>query len=118
MQLDDILGLFEYQETKRELLLLLQALHNKSHPDHHYKNRSSSPEHPSEILARHEHGTTDELGADGGTRAANGDGTHMRAEEVPRLAFWSDLDERLRDIQVATGLPSGKGAEKRSAQAR
>lgn len=87
MQLDDILGLFEYQETKRELLLLLQALHNKTHPNHRYKNRSSSPEHPSEISARHAHGTTDEMGADGDTRAATGDGTHMRAVEVPRLAF-------------------------------
>lgn len=104
MQLDEILDLFEYQETRRELLMLLKDLHNTSHPAHHYKNRSSSPDYPSQIVPQHEHGGTDEMGANTTTRAANGDGTHATEEGRPRLAFWTDLDNKLRDIQIATAL--------------
>lgn len=100
--------MFEYQETRRELLILLKNLHNTSHSHHHYMNRSSSPDHPSEILSQHSHGNLEEMGADGSTRAKNGDGTHISEEERPRLAFWTNLESRLKDIQVTAGLPDAK----------
>jgi hypothetical protein len=104
LQLDNLLGLFEYQETRRRFLLLLQELHNTSHPDHHYKDRSSSPDYPREIAAQHAHGGTDEWGANATTRAKNGDGTHAHEEARPRLAFWGGLESRLKSIQITTAL--------------
>lgn len=92
--------------------MLLKKLHNTSHPEHHYKNRSTSSEYPSEILAQHSHGVTDEMGADANSRAVNGDGTHATAERRPRLAFWTDLNDRLRDIQVTTALADIVGKQK------
>lgn len=52
------------------------------------------------------------MGADAYTRAANGDGTHSKAEEIPRLAFWSDFDRRLKDIQIATATLAVKDGQK------
>ena len=97
VQLDPLLQLFEYQDTRRHFLTLLSQQHALTHGEHHYKDRSSEPDGPTELDALHEHGHRDEMGG------PDTDDTDARTPKQRRLAFHEDVQRRLRHLNSATG---------------
>lgn len=93
LQLDDLLHLFDYQDTRRIFLTHLSNLHNDSHAQHRYTNRSDEASGPNELDPHHHHGSSE-----GSVWQKDKD---PQAEiATPRLAFWSDVEKRLRDLEV------------------
>lgn len=93
MQLDDLLRLLEYQDSRRNLLTLISTLHNRSHAEHRYRSISDEPGGP---VALEPSPKPDEKDRGSAIRAPEYE------SEVPRLAFWRDVEQRLAEINSAT----------------
>lgn len=98
--LDDIMHNFEFQDSRRQFLVLITTLHNSSHPNHHYPHRSTDrSEEPEELDPLHVHGGREEMGGTDRVayRQMNGQGLSGQG----RLDFWVDVEKRLADASAA-----------------
>lgn len=88
-KLDDVLLLFEFQSNRAKLIRLLLAVHQRSHPDHVYRDHSLRA-NPLELSPAHVHGDAPEMGGPPGGASSSRLGGWKRAR-LPRLDFYSDL---------------------------
>lgn len=142
--------MFEYQDSRRTLLTMISEFHNKTHAAHHYKNKSNEPDGPSSLDPNYRHVVTGDLSTDVNTDKHAGGPPEMVGGDVKgkgkgraavdpqdevavdRLQFWSDVERRLKDLEIAkkadpnqargqdqTGTQQkGKGTKRRSRSSR
>lgn len=102
LQLDALLQLFDYQDSRREFLTLLARIHDASHSGHKYPNKSASVQSYAELSPIHEHGGSEEMG---GSPLKSEKQRRKDTHESParrvgqdRLHFAADIRRRMDEL--------------------